>query len=77
MRKDEEGRLKKLIGEMDKMIVHVREENDIEEMKVREKEQDVKLTDLKIREYKRSQIMMKASIKEMKEAEKKATYKFN
>ena len=45
--------MKKLIYELDKKCVHLKSEVDIDELNLREKEHEVRLVEMKIKEIKR------------------------
>ena len=53
--KEEEKKFKKQLYELDLQLVNARSEAQIEEIRVKEKEQELRIVDLKIREIKRQQ----------------------
>lgn len=52
-KQEEEFNLKKLIGDLDRKIQGFKDDKEIEDLKIREKEHEVKITELKIKEVKR------------------------
>jgi hypothetical protein len=60
IRTDGERNVKKMIADIDKKIIVLREEQEVNDVRLREKEQEVKLYDLRIREIKRSQILIQS-----------------
>ena len=59
-RQEEERKLKRLIGEQDKVNSGLKEELEMTEVRMRERDQELKTWDLKVREVKRTQVMIQA-----------------
>lgn len=55
--REEEKKLKKQIYEVDMLLAQARSERDIEEARVKEKDQDLRICEMKIREMRRQQAM--------------------
>ena len=57
---DEEKRMRQLINKLDRKAVELKDDMQAEELKLREKDQEVKLKDMRLREVKRSQIVLQS-----------------
>jgi hypothetical protein len=70
LKTEEERGMRKVIAEMDKKISQMNEDKDMNDVRLRDKEQELKIADLKLRELKRNKQSNIIAQKQNKEKER-------